>query len=533
MKKFLLFAAALCFSATMFAQDVFTDSQGLYYEVILDDDGNATETCQIIATQGEAYEGEITIPETINGYTVTRIDYQAFLDSQIEGELTIPGTILNLGGNCFGNCTGLSRVTFEYGETALYDENATAYASAFNGCDNITAVLLDRDVDITTQSAVVAAFAYVQGIQTVYVGEHVTYIPKYMFRSNRSYVLSTVYSDAATPPSIDGTVFDNHTLGDFIFYTKADYLNTYKADVTWSDVFNKSNMHAYDGDDPEEPGNENAFQDEQGLWYEPIFDEDGNATENCQMIAPPAQADGQIYSGEITIPAEVNGYNVTRVDTYAFSGSEISGTLTIPANITNVGPNAFKDCTQLKHVIYEYAPDALYDEASGNNTGDESFTGCSGIEWVEMYRDITVGRDGYLCAPFTYHTAINTVMIGEAVTYIPGYMFRNTSGQPLTWVTCYATTPPGLGAAPFANLNADAVLYVYNDYISAYEDEDEGWGAVGFSAILPIEGVEEGITEVATETSTKTAGTYNLAGQRVSDTTKGLLIKDGKKVLVK
>ncbi|MCD7714002.1 MAG: hypothetical protein LUI08_03620, partial [Prevotella sp.] len=32
---------------------------------------------------------------------------------------------------------------------------------------------------------------------------------------------------------------------------------------------------------------------------------------------------------------------------------------------------------------------------------------------------------------------------------------------------------------------------------------------------------------------TKYAGTYNLAGQRVSDSTKGLVVKDGKKVLVK
>ncbi len=46
-------------------------------------------------------------------------------------------------------------------------------------------------------------------------------------------------------------------------------------------------------------------------------------------------------------------------------------------------------------------------------------------------------------------------------------------------------------------------------------------------------GDETGITNVETETSAKVTGIYNLAGQRVSENTKGIVIKDGKKVLVK
>ncbi len=42
----------------------------------------------------------------------------------------------------------------------------------------------------------------------------------------------------------------------------------------------------------------------------------------------------------------------------------------------------------------------------------------------------------------------------------------------------------------------------------------------------------DGITSISNTTAVK-SGTYNLAGQRVADTTKGLLIKDGKKVIVK
>ncbi len=542
MKKFLLFAAALCFSATMFAQDIFTDDQGLYYEVIYEDDVD-TGNCQIIACQeeGENYEGEITIPAAVsyNGkeYNVTRVDAWAFNGASIEGELTIPGTLLALGKGAFNACTGLTRVTIEYSETPLEEENNELYCSSFNGCDNVTTVLLYRDVDVTGGSGAFSTFAYVEGIKTVYIGSQVTEIPHHMFRSNKGLSLETVYSDAANPPSIDDTTFEHHNASTFVFYTKADYLNTYKADKVWVKQFTKAYMHAYDGEDPEEPANENAFQDEQGLWYEIIFDEEDNPTENCQMIAPPVQAEDQVYSGSITIPATVTNdgteYNVTRIDTSAFDGAQISGYLTIPGTIMNVGASAFANCTNIIKVTYEYAADPIFDENDANGTGGYSFSG-AGVEWVVLNRDMTVGNTGRLCPPFCYNTTVNTVEIGEAVTTIPAYMFRNTNNPCLRCVTCYATTPPELGANVFDNLPSDddgTVLYVYKDYISTYEDS--AWGDVGFSQILPIEDVPEGITDLKAETSAKVSGLYNVAGQRVNENAKGLLIKDGKKVLVK
>jgi hypothetical protein len=76
---------------------------------------------------------------------------------------------------------------------------------------------------------------------------------------------------------------------------------------------------------------------------------------------------------------------------------------------------------------------------------------------------------------------------------------------------------------------------VYGDYVFMDEPYKGGmYEAMHQTVVITYEPIETGIKTVTSEKNSKFDGvTYNLAGQRVSDTQKGLVIKNGRKVVIK
>ncbi len=76
---------------------------------------------------------------------------------------------------------------------------------------------------------------------------------------------------------------------------------------------------------------------------------------------------------------------------------------------------------------------------------------------------------------------------------------------------------------------------VYGDYVFVDEPYKGGmYEAMHQTIVITYEPIETGIKTVTSEKNSKFDGvTYNLAGQRVSDTQKGIVIKDGRKVVIK
>ena len=85
-----------------------------------------------------SYYGPITIPKTVDGYTVTKIDQNAFQGCNINN-ISIPNTITSIGDYAFSGCDDLSSITIPTSVTSigLY---------AFNGCTSLTAFHLPANV---------------------------------------------------------------------------------------------------------------------------------------------------------------------------------------------------------------------------------------------------------------------------------------------------------------------------------------------------------------------------------------------------
>lgn len=108
-----------------------------------------------VITAVNIYDGsdDITIPESIDGYTVTEIGNNAFIGRFSLKKITVPDTVTSIGNSAFMSCTSLTEVTIGNGVTALPDDcffSCTALETVnlpetlrtigddvFFGCDNL------------------------------------------------------------------------------------------------------------------------------------------------------------------------------------------------------------------------------------------------------------------------------------------------------------------------------------------------------------------------------------------------------------
>ena len=137
-----------------------------------------------------------------------------------------------------------------------------------------------------------------------------------------------------------------------------------------------------------------------------------------------------IGSNNSTIPN-----SVTRIDTYAFQYSGLTGSFVIPNTVTSIGHSVFAFSTGLTSVTI---PNSV------TEIGVSAFRGCSGL---------------------------TSVTIPNSVTSIGTFAFTGCSA--LTSITVEATTPPTLGYGVFDSTN-DCPIYVPAESVETYKAAS-GW----------------------------------------------------------
>ena len=171
--------------------------------------------------------------------------------------------------------------------------------------------------------------------------------------------------------------------------------------------------------------------------------------------------------------------------------------LNIPNSVKVIKAEAFKHCSELKSITIPNSVESI---------GWEAFYQCESLQNLTLGTGLTyLGSGAFNCSwPYTVH-AIDTI-------------------------TCYATTPPPMdNYYTFESSYASAVLFVPEESIELYRN-DENWKR--FFTILPIE--DSGINGVPVDPAVEgKRQRYNLNGQPVGDDYHGIVIENGKKILVK
>ena len=285
----------------------------------------------------------ITIPETINGMTVTGICSSAFYGRTSLTSVVIPNSVTSIGDYAFYGCTSLTSVVMGdsvtsigdyafYGCTSLIsvelgDSVTSIGVYAFKGCSKLTSVVIPDSVVSIGNSA----FCGCTSLTSVVMGDSVTSIGDYAFGACSSL---TIYCEATSWPS------GWHS-----------YWNLSERPVVWG----------YTGI--------NGVTEDGFRW---ASGKDGVIILGYEGMA-----------ADITISETINGMAVTSIGSSAFYGCTSLTSVVIPDSVTSIGSYAFRGCTSLTSVVI---PDSV------TSIGSYAFESCSKLT---IYCEATAKPSGW------------------------------------------------------------------------------------------------------------------------------------------
>ena len=201
---------------------------------------------------------------------------------------------------------------------------------------------------------------------------------------------------------------------------------------------------------------------------------------------------------------------------YAFYGKDNLIHISIPGSVKTIGQGAFSLCRNLNQLTLEEGIERIDGMAF-------CFTGLTSVVVPNSVETIAEGA-------FSDTGNIRSITLGSGLKLIGSKAFSPSTGgtSVVDKVTCLKVTPPVMAATDcFAGAYGHAILFVPQASLELYKN-DPNWSqffkivAIGTSGIdeIPVDG---GALQVR----------YNLQGQPVGDDYRGIVIENGKKILIK
>ena len=366
------------------------------YTAKTDDGILYSQTLEEITVLGfETEASHITIPQTINGYTVVAIGEEAFSANVTLQSVTLPSTLIRIGYKAFSGCYNLTSITLPdnlevldegafyscgFSEIFIPKSVTTLGASSLSYCSNLKKITFEDGSRLESIGAwafkmssnlsevyfsdlgfwcaisfedeysnpmTYAKSIYVGGelLSTIAVPEGITEIKSYCFTGSMPRII--ILPSSVT--SIGASAFRGCTS------LAGIYLHSGITSVGDSAFVSCSRLTIFTSHASAPEGfSENWNYANRPVVYSCL---DGGITYDGLGWVQTSDDTVKIfgYSGEataLTIPSEINGVSVKEITSYAFRGSGISY-VSIPESITRISNYAFYDCTSLSRVEFD------------------------------------------------------------------------------------------------------------------------------------------------------------------------------------
>ncbi len=345
--------------------------------------------------------------------------------------IAIPDSVTSIGMYAFSGCSNLDAVTIPNGVTSIG-------RYAFSGCSNLDAVTIPNSVTSIDEYA----FSGCSNLDAVTLSNHTTFI------GNNAFSECTALKSIIVPQSV-------LTIGDNVFSNCSSLFFAYIGNgvtTVGTNVFSGcSSLQALNvpfiGSKPDATGEEailgyffgkQSFSGGINLTHYERWDEKKMKWIEIQYCFPAGLS-------------FVNIMKATSIPTKAFYGCSMLTSIAIPSSVTNIGSDAFFNCTGLSEVHisdiagwcsvtfngaysspFAYADNLYVDgELVTNLTipdgvteiGQESFSGCAGLTSVTIPDSVTnINKSA-----FSDCSGLVMVTMGNGVSSIGDYAFDNCS----------------------------------------------------------------------------------------------------------
>lgn len=316
----------------------------------------------------------VTIPGS-----VTRIEKNAFEGCSGLKSVTIPGSVASIEDSAFAGCTGLKSVTIQSGVTSIEDlafwnctsltdvelpNSLRTIGSAFARCTSLAGIEIPNSVTKIGNST----FSECYSLTSIEIPESVTEIGSYAF-------VACALTKLRIPNSVTK-----------IGYEAFDDCRNLRQ-ITIPASVKESGGYWFGGCSDLEliyfGGTEEQWEKlEQGYYIPVRFNSEGYEMSDfvCAREGELSQYVGP--GGNVTIPS-----NITTIGPKAFLGCDSLTGVTIPSSVTEIGTEAFSDCSALTEV--RIADGVAWIEES-------AFYDCSALTSINIPDSVTrIGRDAF------------------------------------------------------------------------------------------------------------------------------------------
>lgn len=363
MKKIALLFMVIIISA-VFAISASAATEGYYtYEV---ESGEAT-----ITDVDTSISGDVSVPLTLGGYSVTKIDSYAFSSCNNLKSVIISESVTTIGSHAFYGCN-LTSVTIPNSVTIIG-------SGAFYWCDSLTNITIPASVNVIGDYA----FSHNKNLASIIVDEN---NPNFssdelgvLFNKQKTELLGYPTGNKMAVYSIPSSVI---SIGNYAFLHSENLKS-----VTISDSVTTIGNSAF------------------------------YSCDNLEYIIIPQSVTTigkeSFYSCEslitITIPD-----SVTSIGDRAFTGCENLTNISIPKSVTTIDSWTFSDCVSLTSVTIPKSVNNIYNGAFNNcnRLADIYYEGSE-----NQWKNISVGSNNTPLSNADIHYSVETGKCGENAFY--------------------------------------------------------------------------------------------------------------------
>ena len=337
-------------------------------------------------------EGEVVIPETYNGKTVTGIAPSAFLNCEKIEKVIIPDTVTYIGDSAFERCLALKEIAVPYGVTKINDHVFTdcislqkvtlpdsiksiGYESFYNAGDSLEIKIPDSVTELSERCF------FCSGVSSVTLSPNIKVIPKEAFNG------SGLLESFVIP---EGVV----EIGELAFGGGA-YFSTLNIPASVTKIAPRAFS--------EIPNLESFTVDAKNPSYTCMDGVLFNKNKTV-VVSYPSRRENVSY----TLPE-----TVVEILDFTFAGNDFIEKLTLPDGLKTIGFGAFTNCRWLSEINL---PDSLTTLEQG------VFTRCYALEKIVIPESITVIPENcfYCCE------SLGNVKLPSKLTAIESQAFVGT-----------------------------------------------------------------------------------------------------------